>query len=118
MAEPGLIIYRFGAALFYANAGMFADELRNLAESSRDVRWIVVDAGAIAAVDYTAARIVRELLGDLKGDRVSVAFAHVQSDLQPDLDRHHLTEAIGRDHIFDTLRQALNAYHVSCDTTR
>lgn len=118
MAVPGLIIYRFGAALFYANAGMFADEMRNLAESSRDLRWIVVDAGAIAEVDYTAARIVRELLEDLKDDRIYVAFAHVQSDLQPDLDRHHLTEAIGRDHIFDTLRHALSAYQLSCDTTR
>jgi hypothetical protein len=38
-------------------------------------------------------------------------FAHVQSDLKPDLDRHHLTEAIGADRIFDTLHEALACYH-------
>jgi len=110
MTVPGLIVYRFTAALFYANAGLFADEMRNLAESSPKVRWLAVDAGAIAKVDYTAARIVRELIHDLKERNISVVMVHVQSDLQADLDRHKLTDAIGKDHIFDTLRSALAAY--------
>ncbi len=110
MTVPGLIIYRFGASLFYANAGLFADEVRRLAESAPSVRRIVVDAGAIADVDYTAARIVRELVTDLKARGVTVAFAHVQSDLRPDLDRHHLTGLLGAEHIYDTLRSALAGY--------
>ncbi len=110
--EPGLVIYRFGATLFYANAGRFSDEVRLLlAPAPSLVRWFVVDAGAITHVDYTAARVVRELQQDLAQRGVVLVFAHVQSDLKPDLDRHHLTEVIGRDRIFDTLHAALASYH-------
>jgi sulfate permease, SulP family len=112
MTEPGLVVYRFGAALFYANAGMFADQIRGLAEPApAPVRWILVDAGAITNVDYTAAQIVRELQRDLSSRGIALVVAHVQSDLRPDLDRHHLTEVIGPDRIFDTLHEAIGAYH-------
>jgi len=112
ITEPGLVIYRFGAALFYANAGRFSDEIRLLVGSApSSLRWLVVDAGAITQVDYTAARVVRELQQDLARLGVELVFAHVQSDLKPDLDRHHLTEVIGAVRIFDTLREALARYH-------
>jgi hypothetical protein len=55
---------------------------------------------------------VRELQQDLSGRGVKLAFAHVESDLRPDLDRHHLTDLVGPQLIFDTLRDALAAYHV------
>jgi sulfate permease, SulP family len=112
VTEPGLVIYRFGAPLFYANAGGFSDEIRLLVgPAPSPVRWVIVDAGAITHVDYTAARVVRELQQNLAERHVELVFAHVQSDLKPDLDRHHLTEAIGADRIFDTLREALACYH-------
>jgi sulfate permease, SulP family len=114
VTEPGLAVYRFGAALFYANAGMFADQIRGLAgpaPSPSPLRWLIVDAGAITNVDYTAAQVVRELQQDLTDRGVALVVAHVQSDLRPDLDRHHLTEVIGPERIFDTLHEALGAYH-------
>ncbi len=111
VTEPGLVVYRFGATLFYANAGLFADEIRLLTgPGPSQVHWLVVDAGAITNVDYTAAHVVRELQQDLASKRIQLLFAHVQSDLKPDLDRHHLTEVLGQDHIFDTLHDALGAY--------
>ncbi len=112
VTEPGLVVYRFGAVLFYANAGRFSEEIRLLAgPGAPSLRWVVVDAGAITHVDYTAARAVRELHEELAGRGVELVFAHVQSDLKPDLDRHHLTEVIGADRIFDTLHEALACYH-------
>jgi sulfate permease, SulP family len=112
MTEPGLVVYRFGAPLFYANAGRFAEEIQLLVgPAPTRMRWIVVDAGAIVQVDYTAARVVRELHDDLANLGVTLVFAHVQSDLKPDLDRHHLTEVIGANRIFDSLRNALASYH-------
>jgi len=66
ITEPGLVVYQFGAALFYANAGRFADEIRSLVgPEPSQVRWMVVHAGPITHVDYTAARVVRELQADL-----------------------------------------------------
>jgi sulfate permease, SulP family len=109
--EPGLIVYRFGAPLFYANAGRFSDEIRALAGAPRlKPRWVVVDAGAIARIDYTAARVIRKLQRDLKERGVALVFAHVQSDLKPDLERHRLTDLLGPDRIFDRLHDALVAY--------
>jgi len=69
-----------------------------------------VDAGAITHVDYTAAHDVLELQQDLAHRGVELAFAHVQSDLKPDLDRHHLTEAIRPSRVFATLHEALRVY--------
>jgi MFS superfamily sulfate permease-like transporter len=110
VTEPGLVVYQFGAALFYANAGRFADEIRSLVgPAPSPVRWVVVHAGAITHVDYSAARVVRELLQDLTRRGVELVFAHVQSDLKPDLDRHGLTQAIGPERVFDTLHEALTA---------
>jgi SulP family sulfate permease len=55
--------------------------------------------------------VVRELQQDLANRGVALVVAHVKSDLRPDLDRHHLTEVIGPERIFDTLHEALAAYH-------
>ena len=110
--EPGLVVYRFGAPLFYYNASRFSLEvLELLASAPSPVRCLLVDAGPITSVDYTAARAVRQLKDDLTRRGVILAVAHVQSDLRADLDRHHLTEAIGCDRLFDTLRDAMTAVH-------
>jgi MFS superfamily sulfate permease-like transporter len=111
MTQPGLAIYRFGAPLFYANAGRFAEEIRNVAGSAPSpVRWLVVDAEAITNLDYTAARVVRQLQRELTQQGVVLAFARVPPYLKADFDRHHLTEVVGTDFIFPRLRDALDAY--------
>ncbi len=64
--RPGLILYRFGADLFYANADRFADEARALIAGAPDpVEWFIVDAGAVTNVDYSAARTLRDLFNEL-----------------------------------------------------
>ena len=110
VTEPGVVIYRFGAPLFYANANRFSEEVRMLAASAPSpLHWLIVDAGAITHVDFTAARVVRDVQKDLSADGTGLVLAHVQSDLKPDLERHHLTEAIGPRRIFDSLHEALAA---------
>jgi MFS superfamily sulfate permease-like transporter len=109
--EPGLVIYRFGAALFYANASLFAEEIRGLVgPAPSPVRWLVVDAEAITNVDYTAARMVRQLQQELVQCGVVLALARVSLSLKADLDRHLLTEIIGPARIFDRLHDALAAF--------
>ncbi len=109
--QPGLVMYRFSAALFYANAGYFSEEIRDIVgPSPSPVRWLVVDAEAITNLDYTAARVVRQLQRDLAACGVTLAFARVAFFLQADFDRHHLTEVIGRENIFARIHDALAAY--------
>jgi MFS superfamily sulfate permease-like transporter len=107
---PGLVIFQFGASLFYANAGRFAEDVRGLiGRAPSPVRWLVVDAGAITSVDYTAARVLRALQDDLIRGGVTLFFVHAQASLRSDLDRHGLTAVIGADRMFDALHEALAA---------
>ena len=108
--EPGLIVYRFGADLFYANADRFADEVRSLVDKApASVRWFVLDAGTVTDLDYSAARTVRDLLGELTAKNVGVAFARVSVYLRADLDRHGISAKVGEARIFATLHEALAA---------
>jgi sulfate permease, SulP family len=105
--EPGLILYRFGADLFYANADRFADEVRSLVDKApASVRWFVLDAGTVTDLDYSAARTVRDLLGELTAKNVGVAFARVSAYLRADLDRHGISAKVGEARIFATLHEA------------
>jgi MFS superfamily sulfate permease-like transporter len=112
MTEPGIILYRFGAPLFYANAGRFAEEIRTIVglPDPATKPWLVVDAEAITNLDYTAARVVLELNQELKEIGVTLVFARVGPYLQADFDRHHISEVIGADRIFARLHDAINAY--------
>jgi sulfate permease, SulP family len=108
--EPGLIVYRFGADLFYANDHRFTDEVRALVEHApTPVRWIVVEASAITDLDFSAARSLRELLDDLAQRNVGMIFARVSPYLRSDMDRHGITAALGEARIFTTLHEAIAA---------
>jgi SulP family sulfate permease len=108
--EPGLVVYRFGADLFYANDSRFVDEVRALVDRAPSpVRWFVVDAGAITDLDYSAARSVRDLIEDLDRRGVQLVFGRVNPYLRADMDRHGITTAIGEGRIFNTLHEALAA---------
>jgi sulfate permease, SulP family len=114
VTEPGLVLYRFGAALFYANAGRFLEELTYVVGPMPSaVRWVVVDAEAMTRVDYSAARVVLELKENLTTAGIELAFARVPWDLRADFDRHHLLQAIGEARIFHRLHDAINAFEES-----
>jgi sulfate permease, SulP family len=112
VTEPGLALYRFGASLFYANAGRFGEEIVTLAgKPPKEVRWIIVDAEAIANVDYSAAQVVMQLNRHLAEAGVALGFARLSPSLKSDFARHHLIGTIDRSLIFDRLHDALDAFH-------
>jgi len=114
VSEPGTAIYRFGAPLFYANASRFSEELlRLVGPGPSKLRWLIVDSEAVTNVDYSAAEVVRELYRELSTRGVVLVFARVHPTLQEDLDRHHITETVGVEHLFPRLHDALAAYHNS-----
>ncbi len=110
VTEPGLIIYRFGSDLFYANQNRFVDEVRLLvARAPTPVRWFIVDAGPITDIDYSAGQSVRRLLDDLAARNIGMVFARVSPYLRSDMDRHGITAAVGEGRIFATLHEAIAA---------
>jgi sulfate permease, SulP family len=111
MAAPGLIVYWFGSDLFYANFDRFADQAHKLVTGSPfAVKWLVIDAGAITSIDYTAGGGLIELIKELAKKEVTLVFAHMNQNLMADLDRQELTEVIGPTRMFETLRECLAAY--------
>ena len=108
--EPGLIVYRFGSDLFFANAKRFADQVRALLDGApTPVRWFIVDASAITDIDYSAAQSIRDFIDELKRRGVQIVFARVTPYLRSDMDRHHITDAVGEKWIFATLHDAVAA---------
>jgi SulP family sulfate permease len=108
VTEPGLIVYRFGADLFYANQNRFTDEVRALIEHApAPVRCFIVDAAAITDMDYSAARSIRDLLEDMARRNVTVIFGRVATYLRADMDRHGITAVLGATRVFETLHEAI-----------
>lgn len=104
----GLIIYRFGADLFFANDHFFVDEVRQLVKHApTPVQWFVVDAEAITNVDYSAARSVCDLCIDMQHRDVKLIFARVSDYMRADMVRHGIAAVLGADRIFGTLHEAL-----------
>jgi MFS superfamily sulfate permease-like transporter len=71
---------------------------------------VAVDAEAITNVDYTAARMVRQLHKELADRGVVLVFARVPLSLKADLDRHLLTQVIGPAQFFDRIHDAVAAF--------
>jgi MFS superfamily sulfate permease-like transporter len=116
ITEPGLIVYRFGADLFYANDHFFVEDVRQLIDRAPSkVGTFVVDASAITDLDYSAARSLTDLLEALTQRNVTVVFARVNRYLRSDMDRHGITEVIKASCIFSTLHEALAAVGVPAD---
>jgi len=114
VTEPGLVLYRFGAELFYANAGRFIEEVTLVVQPIPSaVKWVVVDAEAMTHLDYSAARILQGLKKNLTEAGIELAFARVPWDLKSDFNRHHVTETIGPDRIFNKLHEATAAFEAS-----
>ena len=111
--EPGLVVYRFGVGLFYANAARFTEEAIALVSGPQPPRWLVLLANAVDDVDYTGGKTLVELAGQLEARGVVFAVADVRDAVRPELERFGLTAKIGEEHIFATLEDAVAAFRAS-----
>jgi high affinity sulfate transporter 1 len=115
---PGLLLYRFDAPLFFANAGYFRRRVRELVgDATHPVRWVVVAAEPITDVDTSAADTLQQLLGELRQANVTLAFAEVKGPVKDRLQRYGLFDAIGPDRFFPTIGTAVNGYIDATGTT-
>jgi MFS superfamily sulfate permease-like transporter len=111
MTEPGLVLYRFEAELFYANVNRFSEEVRCLVgQAPTPVRWLIVDAESITHVDYSAARVIERLQKRLKSSDTELGFARMPFGLRADFARHRLNEVIDPSLIFNRLHEALAVF--------
>lgn len=109
--QPGLVVYRFDAPIFFANADAFRDDvLRLVREAKAPVRMFVIDAEAIYDVDTTGARMLSRLLDDLEPSGVRFAMARVRTSVREMLRRTGVEERIGPDGFYMTVGEAATSF--------
>jgi high affinity sulfate transporter 1 len=106
---PGLVLYRFDAPLFFANADYFRERIRALVRA-HDPRWIVVAAEPITDIDSSAGEVVHELNEELDAAGIELAFAELKDPVRDRLRSYGIADEIGRNRFFPTLGVAVASY--------
>ena len=91
---PGLVIFRFDAPLFFANARTFRDQIRRLAAAEPTPAWILIAAEPITDVDTTAADMLEELDEELNARRDLACIRRAQGPVRAKIERYELTGPI------------------------
>ena len=113
---PGLVIYRFDAPLFFANATTFRDEVRRLAAAEPTPRWIVIAAEPVTDVDTTASDMLEDLDEALNAQGISLVFAELKDPVRRKIERYGLTRTIDPGHFFPTIGAAVKAFRQETGT--
>ncbi len=106
--QPGIVVYRWEAPLFFANAGAFRRQIRHLVRE-RKPTWVVVQCEAITDVDVTGAGMLEQLDKELNAAGVHMAFVEMRSRLQDLVERYGLFDTLDRDHFYPSVETALEA---------
>jgi sulfate permease, SulP family len=107
---PGLVVYRYDAPLFFANAENFRQRALAAAERSGPVRWFVLNVEANVEVDFTALEALDAVREDINRRGAIFALARVKQDLLARLQAFGLADKIGAEYLFPTLPTAVEAY--------
>ena len=107
--RPGMVVYRFGADLFYANANGFSEDVLALA-AEPGVRWICVDSAAISDVDYSGWKTLAELHDELAERGVRLVLADLTGDVRTELERYGVLAQVGTDAVFASVGDAVDAF--------
>jgi sulfate permease, SulP family len=108
---PGVLVIRLDGPLFFADANRFRDAVKQMTRAAGEpvqpVRAFVVDADAISLTDTDGADTVTQIAGELQSQGIELALARVQPEILELWTRAGTIDAVGRDRVFDTVRQAV-----------
>ncbi len=108
---PGLLMIRWDAPLFFANANIFRKIVREQIEAAEwPVKWVVIAAQPITDVDTTAADMLVDLDQELNVAGQHLAFAELKDPVRDKIERYGLLETIDDKHFYPTIKRAVKAY--------
>ncbi len=108
---PGLVLFRWDAPLFFANAELFHNRVLDaIATSPTPVKWVVVAAEPVTSVDVTAADVLAELDELLQSAGIELCFAEMKDPVKDKLKRFGLFSRLGGESFFPTIGVAVNSY--------
>jgi high affinity sulfate transporter 1 len=109
--EPGLVVYRFAASLYYANANRFIEEIRGILDRPQGPpRWLCLDASGIGDIDYSAGQTLLSLHGQTQERHTRFVLTDVDPAVKDELVRFGIVELVGEDAFFGSLSEAVLAY--------
>jgi sulfate permease, SulP family len=109
--EPGLIIYRFGTSLYFANAARLVEDLIAVTGQGGPLRWFVLDGAAIGDVDYTASSVLSAAIAQLHQRHIQFVMTSLMTPVRQQLEHYGISGAAGPDAYFDTSGEALEAFN-------
>lgn len=110
-SAPGLIVFRFDAELFFANASGFTDRVEAVvAAAPSPVRWFILDCTGISDVDYSAGQSLADVTDYLHKRGIHLVLARPEDQLLETLRRYELMDRISPEHIFTDLDKAVAAF--------
>jgi high affinity sulfate transporter 1 len=108
---PGLVLFRWDAPLFFANAELFQERvMAAVASSPTPAKWVVVAAEPVTSVDVTAADVVCQLDDTLQAAGIELCFAEMKDPVKDKLKRFGLFARLGERTFFATIEEAVSAY--------
>jgi high affinity sulfate transporter 1 len=108
---PGLVLFRWDAPLFFANAELFHQRvLEAVAQSPTPVRRIIVTAEPVTSIDVTSADMLAELEQALRESGIEMRFAEMKDPVKDKLKRFELLERFGAASFHPTVGAAVDAY--------
>jgi high affinity sulfate transporter 1 len=108
---PGLVLFRWDAPLFFANAELFHQcVLAAIAESPTPVRRLIITAEPVTSIDVTSADMLAELVQDLTLRGIELRFAEMKDPVKDKLRRFELFESFGAASFYPTIGAAVDAY--------
>jgi MFS superfamily sulfate permease-like transporter len=111
--HDGLLIYSFESSLFFENVPYFRERILGaIKDAHQSVRYVIIDAGAMEGVDYTAVETIKQLFRQLAADGIQIGFAHVSPHLFDQFEDYGLIDIIGKKHVHSTLNEAVTAHPV------
>lgn len=112
VSEPGLIMFRYDAELFYANANRFVEDVQSLIESAPEpVEWLILDASSLDSIDYSAGKALEGMYDYLVSKKVQLVLARVDTSLLQQMRTAGLSQQLGEQYIFGNLVDAYNAFN-------
>jgi MFS superfamily sulfate permease-like transporter len=108
---PGLLMIRWDAPLFFANANLFRKKLRKLiAQTDPPPIWVVITAEPVTDVDTTAGDMLVDLDLELNAAGIHLVFAELKDSVKEKIERYGLLETIDRRHFYPTIENAVEEF--------
>ena len=104
--DPGIVVFRWEAPLFFANAGIFSQQVRELVQE-RKPTWVILQCEAITDIDVTAAGMLERLDNELNAQGVHLAFVEMRSRLHDLVRDYGLHKTLDADHFYGSIEEAL-----------